>query len=97
MSDKQGLIAIYAAVGPAGEIVKSSIGTFRSNASRFAQARRNYTVVKLAEINPSIQSRKNRLGRVSIEPQHFDTVIEVSSAPKRLGRPPSVRKTANAE
>jgi hypothetical protein len=102
MIDKESVISIYAAVGPSGDIVKSSVGTFRAVASRFAQARRNYTVVKLAEISPSVRTRKSKIATVEIKPQQFDAVIEVSDTPLRRRRRTSaemalVRKTANAE
>lgn len=75
-------IQIWAAMSPAGEIVKSSIGSFRIHAMRYAQTRKNFTVVKLAEIKANVQgtakrqeAEKHPLSEVEV--QHIDTKIEV--------------------
>lgn len=47
-------LTVWAAVSPSGEIVKSSVGSFRSIAQRYAKQRRNYVVVKIAKISPNI-------------------------------------------
>jgi hypothetical protein len=78
MSEKDNAITIYAAIGPNGDIIKSSIGSFRSQAARFASERKNYTVVKLAEINPTVRPRGRGLG-VEVRPQSIETRVEVAS------------------
>lgn len=45
-------IPIWGAVGPDGTLVKSSIGTFRAVAERWAIRRGNYEVVKLGTVHP---------------------------------------------
>ena len=43
-------LTIWGAVGPNGQLVKSSVGTFKSVAARWALRRGNYEVVKLGTI-----------------------------------------------
>lgn len=50
MNDKSDELVIWGAVGPHGELVKSSVGTFKSVAARWALRRGNYEVVKLGTI-----------------------------------------------
>lgn len=43
-------IVIWGAVGPNGEVVKSSVGTFRAVAHRWAQRHKDYVVMRLGEV-----------------------------------------------
>lgn len=43
-------LSLWAAQGPDGLIVRSSIGTFRSVAQRFALRKKNYEVVRLGSV-----------------------------------------------
>lgn len=49
-TDKPDDLVIWGAVGPNGQLVKSSVGTFKSVAARWALRRGNYDVVKLGTI-----------------------------------------------
>lgn len=87
-------IPIYAAISPRGEIIKSSIGTFRIHAHRFAKQYKNFTVVKLAEINPEIVGIK-KVEVPEVVPQILDAKIEAPNADKPIRR--RRRKLAAAE
>lgn len=50
MSTEREELTIWGAVGPNGQLVKSSVGTFKSVAARWALRRGNYEVVKLGTI-----------------------------------------------
>lgn len=65
-------LTIWGAVGPNGQLVKSSVGTFKSVAARWALRRGNYEVVKLGVI-PSP-------GKVEDEP-------EIAKSVAKVGRP----------
>jgi hypothetical protein len=67
---KTGDLTVWGAVGPNGQVVKSSIGTFKSVANRWAIRRGNYEVVKLGtvknpahEISVDEQPQRRRRGR----------------------------------
>lgn len=49
-TDKSNGLTIWGAIGPNGQLVKSSVGTFKSEAKRWAIRRGNYEVVKLGTI-----------------------------------------------
>lgn len=70
------MIPIYAAVSPDGQVVKSSVGTFMASAKRFAAQRRNYSVIKLAEISANIIGAKPD-AVINAEPQHIESDVEV--------------------
>jgi hypothetical protein len=74
--DKSNVIPIYAAISPRGEIIKSSIGTFRINAHRFAAQYKNFRVIKLADINSQVVGSKP-VESVDIPTQKIDAKIEV--------------------
>jgi hypothetical protein len=50
MTTERDDLTIWGAVGPNGQLVKSSVGTFKSVAARWALRRGNYEVVKLGTI-----------------------------------------------
>lgn len=71
------IIPIYAAISPDGEIFKSSISPFRIHAQRYAVQRKNFQVVKLADINAEIKGAKPKIAPVSVAPQTVDSVVEI--------------------
>jgi hypothetical protein len=80
-------------MSPSGEIVKSSIGTFRAQAVRFAAQRKNFTVVKLAIINARVKANAPVVKPVPVEPQLVESDLTASNVPTR-GRPRKERKAA---
>ena len=62
-------IEVWAAVGPDGSILRSSVGTFQSVAKRWAQRKHNFTVLKLAELVPNLpgyeRKRRPRVAKVA--------------------------------
>lgn len=48
---------IWAAVGPDGTVVKSSVGTFRAVANRWAMRHKNYMVMKIGEVKVDVPQR----------------------------------------
>lgn len=77
-------LTIWGAIGPNGQLVKSSIGTFKSEAKRWALKRGNYEVVKLGTV-PAPQ------GGVSEEEETEVEEKKTAMAPRR-GRPPKAAK-----
>jgi hypothetical protein len=90
-------LTIWGAVGPNGQLVKSSVGTFKSVASRWALRRGNYEVVKLGtiptpgmEIEKEAKVRKRRASVAAIrrEPKQEEVGLSEGgteySAPDKL-------------
>lgn len=78
------LIPIFAAVSPSGMIVKSSISTFRIHAQRYAVQRKNFSVVKLADINAEIKPVAAPVPVVEVPTQEVSSVVEIPEfKPKR--------------
>lgn len=73
MPETKETISIYAAMSPKGEIVKSSVGSFKSQATRFANSRKNFTVVKLAEIEAKVRGRQHDEIKPTLEVPAVDT------------------------
>jgi hypothetical protein len=71
------VIPIYAAVSPRGEIIKSSIGTFRIHAHRFAAQYKNFKVIKLAEITAQVTGVKRKDDQLDIKTQKLATELKI--------------------
>lgn len=91
--NESSVVPIYAAVSPRGNIIKSSIGTFRIHARRFAAQHKNFRVVKLAELNTQVSALKADIKPVEITPQKIDTPIEVKQADLDMPRRKYTRKS----
>ena len=84
-------LTIWGAVGPNGQLVKSSVGTFKSVAARWALRRGNYEVVKLGTI-PSpgkIEEKEEVPERRAREKPERETI--------RRGPKPRAASNANGE
>jgi hypothetical protein len=96
MSEKDNVIPIYAAISPRGEIIKSSIGTFRIHAHRFAMQYKNFKVIKLAELNTQVQGRKPIEEPADVKTQKIEATIEVPQANLDKPRRKTVRRQKQA-
>lgn len=105
MSSEREELVIWGAVGPNGQLVKSSVGTFKSVAARWALRRGNYEVVKLGVLpspgpeedeKPTRKSRKEPVVSKASEPVEREEERPVP--PKRpRGRPRKVVQEAAME
>lgn len=57
MHTQEEILPIYAAIGPDGEVLKSSVSAFKAVAQRWAIRRRNHTVVMLAQISYHVKPK----------------------------------------
>jgi hypothetical protein len=74
---KPEMIPIFAAVSPNGDIVKSSISTFRVHARRYAAQKKNFSVVKLADINAEITGVKPKIEVAEVSSQIVHSKVEI--------------------
>lgn len=80
-------LTLWGAKGPDGLVVRSSIGTFRSVAQRYALRKKNYEVVKLGSIN---------VPYVDVTPT-FTPVTMAESAPASVSAPAPDMNTQEPE
>lgn len=77
-------LTVWGAVGPNGHVVKSSIGTFKAVANRWALRRGNYEVVKLGTIwAPAIEEGSE----TSQKQKRINREVRGPGERKRQGRP----------
>lgn len=85
-------VDLWAAVGPKGNVVRSSIGAFRSVAQRWAERHKGFTVQKLGELE--LEAELLASGELIVDEAEFTpaapkkgkkTAAEVARA---LGNPP---------
>lgn len=77
LNDENSGLTLWAARGPSGDLIRGSIGTFRSNAQRWAIRRRNYEVVKLGTLSLDDTRQK-----VTINTHNGPKVVSLSNEPE---------------
>lgn len=87
-------LTIWGAVGPNGQLVKSSVGTFKAVAARWALRRGNYEVVKLGTIPSPHTVEKEPVVVKEHEAPQASTFTAETEVPRRgRGRPRKVDTT----
>lgn len=85
-------LSLWGAKGPDGTVVRSSIGTFRSVAQRFALRKKNYEVVRLGSVSVPYLDESPSVAAAMTAPE-MKAVEQESKAKRGPGRPRKIKET----
>ena len=85
-------LTIWGAITADGRLIKSSVGTFRSVANRWALKRGNSEVIKLGSIKAPLADEGKTEGEKPVRGRPRKAVAQLRESPKRNMRGPKPRQ-----